>query len=65
MKSSVLKDYYEKMRIVELIRTIVKKEKLDPNIKTNFETKDPNITKHLNEEIKKFVVMYKLIFLIL
>ena len=55
MKSSILKEYYEKVRIIEVVRSVVKKEKLDPNYNTNF-VSDSKILEHISEDSRKMVV---------
>jgi hypothetical protein len=52
-----MKDYYGKMRIIELIRAIVKKEKLDPTYKSDFHTLDESINKEIKENMQKFIVV--------
>ena len=56
LKKLILGDYYEKMRIIEIIRSIVKKEKLDPIYKNEFSTTDPKILSNINEENKRYIV---------
>ena len=45
------------MRIIEIIRSIVKKEKLDPNYKSDFNTTDQKILANINNEIKHNIVV--------
>jgi len=44
------------MRIIEIIRSIVKKEKLDPIYKNEFSTTDPKILSNINDENKRYIV---------
>lgn len=57
LKSKILKDYYEKMRTVELFRSKVKKEKLDPTFNSEFITENANLNNAIDEEYRKNIVM--------
>ena len=45
------------MMVIEKIKGIIRKEKLD-NMKHVFNTLEPSIAKHITEEIKPYVIMY-------
>lgn len=55
IKKAMLSAYYAKLRIIEMVRSIVRKEKLDPNFNSNFTTqsKDLNV---ITEKMRPFVV---------
>lgn len=57
MKSSILNMYYEKMRIVEMFKSAVKKEKMDPTYQVDFQTDDENLKKYIPEEQKKYIIV--------
>ncbi len=42
--------------VIEKIKGIIKKEKLD-HIKHVFNTSEPSIAKHLNNDIRQYVIM--------
>jgi hypothetical protein len=46
------------MRIIEIIRGIVRREKLDPTFKNSFITNDPKIQLNITPELVKYVVWY-------
>ena len=48
-----MKDYYEKMRIIEFIRSIIKKEKLDPTNKIEF--KDLKFIKEKGQGLQPYM----------
>ena len=56
MKSSILKEYYEKVRIIEVVRSVVRKEKLDPYYNTNF-VSDSKILEKIGDSSRKMVVV--------
>ncbi len=49
------------MRIIEIIRAIVRREKLDPTFKNSFITNDPKILSNISSELQKYVVWYVII----
>jgi hypothetical protein len=51
-----MENYYDKMMIIEKIKGVIRKEKLD-HVKQFFNTSDSSIAKHLTEEIKQYVLM--------
>lgn len=57
LKSMILKGYYEKLRTIEIIRSIVKKEKLDVTFRNDFHCSDKSLDEVLEGEIRKNVVM--------
>ncbi len=57
MKSSILNMYYEKMRIVEMFKSAMRKENLDPNYNVEFNTKDENLKKYVPEDLNKYVIV--------
>ncbi len=59
MKSSILNMYYEKMRIVEMFKSAMRKESLDPTYNVEFKTEDENLKKYVPEDLKKYVIVYK------
>ncbi len=57
MKSSILNMYYEKMRIVEMFKSAVKKENFDPTYNVDFKSEDENLKKYVPEDLKKYVIV--------
>jgi hypothetical protein len=57
MKNSILNLYFEKMRIIELIRSTVKKENMDPNFNIDFRCDDEKVNKCIPSDLRKYVVM--------
>jgi len=49
--------YYEKMRIVEMFKSAMRKENLDPNYNVEFNTKDENLKKYVPEDLNKYVIV--------
>lgn len=49
--------YYEKMRIVEMFKSAIKKEKMDPTYQVDFQTDDENLKKYIPEEQKKYIIV--------
>jgi len=57
MKNSILNLYFEKMRIIELIRSAVRKENMDPNFNIDFRCEDEKLNKYIPNDLRKYVVM--------
>ena len=57
LKAKILENYYDKMMVIEKIKGIIKKEKLD-HIKHVFHTTEASIAKHLSIEIRPYIIMY-------
>jgi len=50
--------YYEKMRIVEMFKSAIRKDNLDPTYNVEFKTEDENLKKYVPEDLKKYVIVY-------
>jgi len=49
--------YYEKMRIVEMFKSAIKKENFDPTYHVEFQTEDEILKKYVPEDLKKYVIV--------
>jgi hypothetical protein len=56
LKAKVLANYYEKMMVVEKIRGIIRKEKLNHE-KDTFNSSEPLVVKHITNDMKPYVLM--------
>jgi len=56
LKAKILARYYEQMMVIEKIRGIIRKEKLNQD-KDIFNTAEPNVTKHIINEVKPYILI--------
>lgn len=58
LKNEILNCYYEKSRIIQIIKKAFINKNLDPTYNTEFETDNPELTKILTPEIKNNISKY-------